>query len=116
VTVVLVGRDLLLGSRIADAAARAGRELLRIDDPADLPEASSVQLVLVDWAERRPTWGAQLSAWHDSAPEYDRPRLLLFGPHTDLPAHADARAAGLGPMLARSKLVADLPRLLASVG
>jgi hypothetical protein len=116
VTVVLVGRDLLLGSRIADASARAGRELLRIDDPVDLPEASSVQLVLVDWAERRPAWGEQLSAWHASTPESQRPRLLLFGPHTDLPAHADARAAGLGPMLARSKLVADLPSLLASIG
>jgi hypothetical protein len=39
--------------------------------------------------------------------------VVLFGPHTDLAAHAEARAAGLGPMLARSKLLADLPTLLA---
>lgn len=110
-TVVLVGRDLLLGSRIADAAARAGRNLLRVDDPAHLPAASSVQLVLVDWAERRPDWGDRLRTWSDQAPRSERPRLVLFGPHTDLTAHADARAAGLGPMLARSKLVADLPKL-----
>lgn len=112
-TVVLVGRDLLLGSRIADAAARAGHEFLRVDDPADLPAATSVDLLLVDWAERGPSWGEQLAAWHGSAAKSQRPRLVLFGPHTDLPAHADARVSGLGPMMARSKLVAVLPDLLA---
>lgn len=115
-TVVLVGRDLLFGSRIADAAARAEREFLRVDDPSDLPPPSSVQLVLVDWVERRPDWGVRLSAWCTGAPQSPRPRLLLFGPHTDLAAHADARAAGLGPMWARSKLVADLPSLFATSG
>jgi hypothetical protein len=116
VTVVLIGRDLLFGSRIADAAARAEREFLRVDDPAGLPAPTSVELALVDWSERRPDWGDQLSAWRASASESDEPRLVLFGPHTDLAAHADARAAGLSPMLARSKLVAELPRLLASGG
>ena len=35
--------------------------------------------------------------------------IILFGPHTDLDAHAAAREAGLGPMRARSALVAGLP-------
>ena len=111
-TVVLIGRDLLFGSRIADAADRAGLELLRVDDPGGLPAPSSVRLVLVDWSERRPGWGERLSAWCAGAPQFEQPRLILFGPHTDLAAHADARAAGLGPMRARSKLVADLPSLM----
>jgi hypothetical protein len=114
VTVVLVGRDLLFGSRIADAAARADQEFMRIDDPAGLPPPASVQVVLVDWAERRPDWGERLAAWCASAPTSEPPRLVLFGPHTDLVAHADARAAGLGPMWARSKLVADLGELMAT--
>jgi hypothetical protein len=38
--------------------------------------------------------------------------VILFGPHGDLEAHAAARATGLGPMIARSKLVADLPTLV----
>lgn len=114
-TVVLIGRDLLFGSRLGDATARAGEEFLRVDDPAGLPPAASVQLVLVNWAERRPGWSDQLSAWRGGA-DVARPRLLLFGPHTDLVAHADARAAGLGPMWARSKLIADLPSLVASLG
>ena len=42
----------------------------------------------------------------------DAARVILFGRHTDLEAHADARAAGLGPMWARSKLVAELPQLM----
>jgi hypothetical protein len=111
VTVVLIGRDLLFGSRIADAAARAGREFMRVDDPAALPAPASVRLVLIDWAERRPEWGQHLATWCASAPPSERPRLVLFGPHTDLAAHADARSSGLGPMLARSKLVAALPHL-----
>lgn len=113
-TVVLIGRDLLFGSRIADAAARAGREFLRVDDPAGLPPPSSVTLVLVDWAERRPDWAERLSVWYALAPESATPRLVLFGPHTDLAAHADARAAGLGPMWARSKLVAELSSVVAA--
>ena len=115
-TVVLIGRDLLFGSRIADAAARADREFLRVDDPAGLPSPASVQLVLVHWAERLPDWGVRLQTWRADAPESARPRLLLFGPHTDLAAHADARSAGLGPMWARSKLVTELPTLVATVG
>jgi hypothetical protein len=113
VTVVLIGRDLLFGSRVADAAARAGQEFLRVDDPAELPPVSSVQLVLIDWAERQPEWGKLLESWRANAVLHEPPRILLFGPHTDLVAHADARASGLGPMVARSKLVADLPELFA---
>jgi hypothetical protein len=37
---------------------------------------------------------------------------VLFGPHADLEAHDDARASGLGPMMARSKLFASLPSLM----
>jgi hypothetical protein len=116
VTVVLIGRDLLLGSRIAAAAAMVEHEFLQVDDPTGLPSPASVKLVLVDWAERLPDWGERFEAWTAGVSESARPRLLLFGPHTDLVAHADARSAGLGPMWARSKLVATLPALLARVG
>lgn len=69
-------------------------------------------MLLVDWGDRAADWGDRIAAWCAGAPESARPRVLLFGPHVDLAAHAAARAAGLGPMLARSKLVADLPTLL----
>jgi hypothetical protein len=105
----------MMGSRIAAAADAAGATFLRADDPSQLPPPDHVDLVLVDWSERSPEWGPQLSKWCDLAPPSGPPpRVVLFGPHVDLEAHADARAAGLGPMMARSKLVARLPAVLST--
>jgi hypothetical protein len=95
--------DLMLFSRIDAAAAAAGATLVRVADPAALP--SGLDLVLVDWSAREPRWADALRASGSR-------RVVVFGRHTDLEAHAAARAAGLGPMWARSKLVAELPRLL----
>ena len=111
-TAVLVSRELLFATRIHDIAARASVELVRVDEPSQLPEAASVRLVLVDWSERTSEWGPQLAAWLEAAPDGHRPRLILFGPHTDLQAHAAAGRAALGPMWARSRLVRALPELL----
>ncbi len=98
-----------MGSRILDAATRAGADLVRVDSPADLPPAGDLDLVLVDWGGRSDVWGEQLGAWAAAASA--PPRMVLFGPHTDLAAHADAKHHRLGPMLARSKLVTSLPSL-----
>jgi hypothetical protein len=113
VKVALVGRDLLFGSRIAGVVDRAGHMLIRIDDPSGLPEPAAVSIVLIDWTERGPAWADQLRAWNEAVPPADRARLVLFGSHSDLSAHAAAAAAGLGPMWARSRVISDLPRLLA---
>lgn len=94
--------DLMLFSRIDAAATAAGAFLVRASSPADLP--SDLDLVLVDWSARERSWADALRA--------SRARVILFGRHTDLEAHADARAAGLGPMWARSKLVSELPSLV----
>lgn len=102
--------DLITASRIREAASVAGADLQRIDAPAELPPAESVDLLLVDWGSRRSDWGTLLSAWGKS--HHFAPRTVVFGPHTDLEAHAAARAAGLGPMWARSKLFTDLPAIL----
>ena len=95
--------DLIFYSRIAAAADAAGTQLIRADAPAQLPV--ELDLILVDWSARRPDWADALRSRRAG-------RVVLFGPHTDLAAHADARAAGLGPMWARSKLVAELPVLM----
>jgi len=94
--------DLIFFSRVAAAADDAATQLIRADDPARLP--TELDLVLVDWSARRPGWADALRSRRAG-------RVILFGPHTDLAAHADARAAGLGPMWARSKLVTELPTL-----
>jgi hypothetical protein len=102
VRVVAVGTDLMLYSRIESAARVAGVELARVDTPAQAPP--DAHLVLVDWTARHTDWPDALRALDA--------RVILFGPHVDLEAHADAKAAGLGPMWARSKLLAALPDLL----
>jgi hypothetical protein len=112
VTVALLARDLLIASRIAAAAERADVSFTRVDDPADLPPPAQVRLLLVDWGDRATDWGDRISSWCAGAPESARPRILLFGPHVDLEAHAAARLAGVGPMRARSKLLADLDSLI----
>jgi hypothetical protein len=94
--------DLMLYSRIDAAAIEAGASLVRASTPRDLP--SDLDLVLVEWSARDPAWADALRT--------SRARVILFGRHTDLEAHADARAAGLGPMWARSKLVSELPSLM----
>jgi hypothetical protein len=66
----------------------------------------------VNWADRLPSWADDLRSWSAEARPTGAPRVILFGPHADLEAHSDARAAGLGPMLARSKLVAALQSLI----
>ena len=92
--------DLMLYSRIESAATAAGASLIRVDSPSELPAAAEVDLLLVDWSARRDDWVDALVEWHDRSGA----RLILFGRHTDLEAHAAARAAGIGPMWARSSL------------
>ena len=104
--VVAVMTDLLLLSRIDAAVAAAGGTLRRLDGPESVPPAD---LVLVDWSARTSGWGPALA---ELRRQTGAPRILLFGRHTDLEAHAEARAAGVGPMWARSKLVAELPQLV----
>ena len=114
-TVAVLTRDLMIASRIIDAGSRAGTTVVRVEAPDALPPPGSLRLLFVDWGNRAADWAARLPKWCADAPESERPRLVLFGPHTDLAAHAEARAAGLGPMLARSRLIAELPRLLRAV-
>jgi len=112
VTVVLLGRDLIVGSKVLDAAARAGVAARQAADPSELPDPSSVKLLVVDWGDRRPDWGDRIARWCAGAPESVRPSVLVFGPHRDLEAHAAARASGLGPMRARSSLIAEIAKRL----
>lgn len=107
--VAAVITDLMLFSRIEAAASVSGASLLRADAPSDLPADPAADLVLVDWSARAADWADALTIWRAAAPGA---RVILFGPHTDLAAHAAAREARLGPMWARSKLVAELPTLL----
>ena len=112
--VAVLSRDLILASRIMGQAAAAGHEAQLVADPAALPIASAVDLLFVNWADRESSWADELAGWRHGATS-PGPRVLLYGPHTDLRAHAASRAAGLGPMCSRSKLISDLPNLLSAL-
>jgi len=97
--VAVVVPDLIFFSRIEAAAQASRTSVIRVDSPADVP--ADAELVLVDWSARQPQWVDALRA-------LTRASVVLFGPHTDVEAHAAARKAGLGPMVARSKLLLGL--------
>ena len=110
--VVALGSDLLIGSRLESMAVAAGATFTRCAHPDALPSPADVDLLLVDWGARGTDWAAGLAAWRAGAVT-PAPPMVLFGPHTDLAAHAAARSSGLGPMRARSAILSDLPNLLA---
>lgn len=113
--VIVVARDLIVASRISEAVLASGARVERLDSLDDLPSPEAVAVVFVDWGERSPDWGERLTIWCADAPPDAAPRIVLFGPHTDLEAHAAARASGLGPMVARSRLMSLLPKLFPRV-
>lgn len=105
-------RDLITASKIESLVAGSGAILARIESPSQLPPPSDVDVLVVDWGDRQPEWGAAIAAWRDSSTADRSPRVILFGPHTDLAAHAEARTANLGPMRARSAFFGSLRDLL----
>jgi hypothetical protein len=112
IRVVALVRDLITASKIESVVAASGASLVRIELPSQLPPASEVGVLVVDWGDRQPEWGAAIAAWRDSATADRSPQVILFGPHTDLAAHSEAKEAGLGPMKARSAFFSTLLDLL----
>ena len=103
--IAAVVSDLMLYSRIESAARVVGASLVRLDEPSSVPP--DAELVLVDGSARETSWSQPLRILRDSGT-----RVILFGPHTDLDAHAAAREAGLSPLWARSNVMKQLPNML----
>jgi hypothetical protein len=111
----VLSRDLIMASRIEEAARRASVEFSRVDGPDDIPVVDEAMVVFVNWAEREPGWGHALSDWQLRASGRTDARLVLFGPHTELEGHAEARRHGIGPVFARSQLAMTPERWFASL-
>ena len=80
--VAIVARDLIVATRIADAAEAAGYLAARVDEPGRLPSSSGVAVAFVDWADREPGWGAKLRGWQAEA---DSPRAAADGVTEEAP-------------------------------
>jgi hypothetical protein len=104
--VVAVVPDLFFQSRIS-ATARIANRNVRYVSPTSLDEIHGFQLALID-----------LDATEAIAPVIEQVRargegtIVAFGPHVDTDRRKAARAAGADRVLAKSKFVTDLPRIL----
>lgn len=88
-------------SRILSLTATT-TDCTRYERLEDLPRLHPSDLLVVAWDERAPDWAPALAAGDIGKP--GGPQLLLCGPHTDIAAHLEARAHGIGPVVARSRI------------
>jgi len=99
--------DLMFSSRISAEARAAGSPLKIVRQPAQLGDLDG-RLLIVDL--NQPGAIAAAAAW---AKMRGRP-VVGFVSHVDAAAIAEARAAGLATIMARSKFVEVLPELVRS--
>jgi len=109
--IVAVVTDLFFQSRIGAAARVADRTVRFLSRPSELEAAGPFRLALVDLdASLAPVAAIRtLRAASGSA-------IVAFGPHVDTEGRKAARAAGADRVLAKSKFVTELPRLMAPSG
>ncbi|QOV88348.1 hypothetical protein [Humisphaera borealis] len=103
---VILIRDLILGSRVVAAAKNAGVALVHIRDPARLAVVAGRRLI-VDLNQE----GAIPAAgrWKSDVPD----RFAIgFVSHVDADTARAAREAGIDKIMARSRFVELLPSLL----
>ncbi|MGI8968457.1 MAG: hypothetical protein ACR2GA_05060 [Chloroflexota bacterium] len=103
---IAVLTDLFFQARISNAARVAGRQVRFVGSLADL-ETDAAPLALVDLDARLDVVEAirVLKA-------AGTPAIIAFGPHLDTNGRKVARAAGADRVLAKSKFVTELPRIM----
>lgn len=104
--------DLFFSSRITQALHHLGHPAAVVPRAHLLEESVRAQypaLVLIDLGVRRTDWAATVQRLR--AQFADLP-IVAFGPHRDLDTRNTALAVGCTEVVANSKLVADLPRIV----
>ena len=109
--IVLVGANLLVGSRVEAAARAAGASYSSVRDTADLERRladAKADLVLIDLSASSVDVAGVVAV----ARRLQAGAIVAFGPHKDVDSSAGALAAGCDHWLPNSKLAAELPGLL----
>jgi CheY-like chemotaxis protein len=105
--VLAVVTDLFVQSRIAAAAKAAGRQVRFVGSESQIQDLAPYAVALVDLDARTDVLGVirrlKLEA---SMP------VVAFGPHLDTERRKRARAAGADRVLAKSKFVTELPKIM----
>jgi hypothetical protein len=98
--VAVLVEDLMLASRVTTSLDSAGHEVERIGSPPD--ELDGVDLLVADLDTAEPETLGELGV-----------RVIGFYQHTDTETKARADAAGLALAVPRSRMVRELPELVA---
>jgi len=106
IDVLAVSTDLFFASRIQSAARAAGRSV-RFVSSLEAAAGLRCRLALVD-LDAAIDVPAIIALLKSNGAE----TVVAFGPHLDTQARKVARAAGADRVLAKSKFVVELPRLL----
>lgn len=105
--IVAVATDLMSQSRISAAARASGNGVRFVVSEKDLDAAGTSSLALVDLDAGADVEGLiRLLKGRGFL-------VVAFGPHLDTARRKAARAAGADRVLAKSKFVTELPRLMA---
>jgi hypothetical protein len=106
--VLVLVRDLLLGSRVTAAARSAGVESRIVREPASLGQASANRLVV----DLNLPGALEAAIEWKNADSSGRRQVFGFVSHVDVEMIRAARAAGIDQVLPRSALADKLPALL----
>lgn len=104
--VLVLARDLLISSRITTATKRLGVPVRLVRDPTSLDPATPARLLIVD---------LDLEGSIDAAIAWSRVQgkgAAGFVQHVNTDRIREARAAGVAPIIPRSRLEAALPELI----
>lgn len=109
--VLAVANDLFFADRIGGALRQLGHQGLVVDLSSDSIPAlpSETGLVIADLEAGEPVLELIRAAHRAGVP------TLAFGPHTDLALRAQARAAGVSRVVAKSKLTASFAELVSEM-
>lgn len=105
--VVAVITDVFFQMRIVAAARAAGRSVQFSSSVAELAQMPLTGLILVDLDAELDVLAAIRSV--ERSPNT---LIVAFGPHVDTERRKAARGAGADRVLAKSKFVTELPRLM----
>ncbi len=121
-TALIVTKNLFFVPRVENAASACGLEVAQVASEAAFHremghremDAGRVPLVLVDLEIERDTWTAIVQGLVQDGNK--RPRVVAYGPHSEVALLAEARSAGCDAVLIKGEFDRRLNELMETRG
>ena len=116
-TVLIVTRNLFFVPRVESAAAASGLEVVQVANEAAFRremDAQRVPLVLVDLEVERETWTGIVRGLAEDGSQ--GPRVVAYGPHSEVALLAEAREAGCHAVLVKGEFDRRMGELMETRG